>query len=98
MKPFLYALLFMLLPAGLAHGQQHVYVPGNHEEAINLFRVDIASCANQMLDTLPIGVGSIAFTPDGRLWGVNNNLGNYIRVGTIVYNNTPSYGVVCGYF
>lgn len=75
MKPLFYALFFVLLPASFSHGQQHVFVPGNRE-AIHLFRVDITNCTSQTLDTLPIGVGTIAFTPDGRLWGINNNLTN----------------------
>jgi hypothetical protein len=62
MKPFFYALLFALLPVGLVYSQQHVFVPGNHE-AINLFRVDVTSYTSQVLDTLPIGVGTIALTP-----------------------------------
>jgi len=94
MKPFFYAFLFVLLSAGPAHSQQHVFVPGNHD-AIHLFSVDIASCTSQMLDTVPIGVFTIAFTPDGRLWGVNNNLTN-----SILYQIDTTTGQVtlAGYF
>lgn len=77
-------LLSLLLPAGWAYSQeQHTFVAGSHDST-TLFSVDIATCTIHNIGTLPIGVFTIACTPNGKLWAIqSNDFGHLYSVDTI---------------
>src|SRR6218665_1471975 len=82
MKPFLYTLLFvllfLLLPSGLAHSQQRMFATSASNsifgEAHNILTsIDLSNCTSHYIDTLPVGMYTIALTPNGKLWALVND-------------------------
>lgn len=89
MKLSFFAMLFtLLLPAGFAHGQQHVFATSASNSIFGgahniLTSIDLSNCTSRYIDTLPIGVGTIALTPNGRLWAIqSNDFGHLYSVDT----------------
>lgn len=93
MKPLFFSILFvLLLPAGFAHSQQHVFAASASNsifgEAHNILTsIDLSNCTSRYIDTLPVGMYTIALTPNGRLWAIAND-----TVGAELYQVDTSTG------
>ena len=73
MKPLFFSMLFaLLLPAGLVYSQQNVFVAGSHN-VTTLCRVNMSNCTIDDIGAFPIGVFTIACTPNGKLWAIQSN-------------------------
>lgn len=83
MKSLFFAILFaLLLPACLVHSQQRVFVAGSHN-ITTLCRVELSSCTIHDIGALPIGIFTIALTPNGKLWAIqSNDFGHLYSVDT----------------
>ena len=93
MKPLFFSMLFaLLLPAGFAHSQQHVFATSASNAIFGgahniLTSIDLSNCTSRYIDTLPVGVGTIALTPNGKLWAMAND-----TVGAELYQIDTSTG------
>jgi len=101
MKSFFYSLLFVLLSTGPAHSQQHVFAASASNSIFGdahniLSSIDLSNCTSHYIDTLPLGVGFIALTPNGKLWAMSNE----DSMGGALYQVDTSTGglTFAGYF
>ncbi|MBL7718854.1 MAG: T9SS type A sorting domain-containing protein [Flavipsychrobacter sp.] len=65
MKKILFPLLFLLATGAGAQSSIFATIGGG-----DLYRIDLATCSRTFVGATGVGFGDIAFTTDGKLWGI----------------------------